>query len=426
MLAIAVVSLLIFLALGVPVSFAIAFSGFISIYFGSDIPMFMAVQQLVRGLNSFPLMAAPFFILAGEIMGGAKLSERIINFCRSVVGWLTGGLGMVSVLANMIFAGISGSGAATLSAIGGLTAPEMEKAGYKKPFVAALIAGAGALGPIIPPSNNMIIYAALTGYSVSKIFIGGVVPGIFIGICLMIWSCLHARKYHIDQGSGQFSIKQVWISFKEAFFALITPLIIVGGVIGGVFTATEAGVVACVYGLICGFFIYRTLTLKDLRKILRRAIDTTAMVMLIMGMASIYSYIFSIANVGGMISEFMLGISSNPTVIVAIIIGIMLVIGCFMETIAAMVVIVPIIYPLVLSLGVDPLMFGVLFSISTVIGALTPPVGLYLFLCIKLTEASFAEVAKQIMVPVAIVLLTMIIMLLWPSFVTWLPNLLMS
>jgi len=425
MLVLAVISLLLFLALGVPVSFGIAFSGLLAIFFGSDMPAFMTVQQMVRGLNSFPLMAAPFFILAGEIMGAAKLSERIINFCRSVVGWLTGGLGMVCVLANMIFAGISGSGAATLSAIGGLTAPELVKAGYKKPFVAALIAGAGSLGPIIPPSNNMIIYAALTGYSVGKIFIGGVVPGIFIGICLMVWSAFHARKYHIDQGSGSFSFGMVWTSFKKAFFALITPLIIVGGVISGVFTATEAGVVACVYGLLCGFCIYRTLTFNDLKKILRQATETTAMVMLIMGMASIYSYIFAIANVGQTISTFLLGISSDPTIIVSIIIGIMLIIGCFMETIAAMVVIIPIIYPLVVSLGVDPLMFGVLFSISTVIGALTPPVGLYLFLSVSLTEAPFTAVAKQILVPVLIVLASMIIMLLWSPFVTWLPNLLM-
>lgn len=426
MLLISGVFLLIFVVLGVPVSFAIGFSGLLAILLGSDIPGFMAVQQLVRGLNSITMMAGPLFILAGEILGGAKLSNRILNFCRSLVSWMTGGLGAVCVLANMIFAGISGSGAATMSAIGSLTAPELKKEGYDSSFIAALIAGGGALGPIIPPSVNMIVFASLTGFSVGKLFIGGIVPGIIIGICLIVMRNLYARKHKVDQGVGHFVLSDVWKSFKDAFFALITPIIIIGGVIGGVFTATESGIIACLYALFCGFFIYRTLKLRDLIPIFKRASESSAMLLMIMGIANIYAYIFALENVGTTIKTVMLSFSQDPNVVVAVIIFIMLVIGCFMETIAAMVVILPVVYPIVISLGVDPLQFGVLFSIATIVGGLTPPVGLYLFLSMNIADVSFKGAVKYMFPVVSIILVTMIIIMLFPQLVTFLPNLLIK
>lgn len=426
MLLISGVFLLIFVVLGVPVSFAIGFSGLLAILLGSDIPGFMAVQQLVRGLNSMTMMAGPLFILAGEILGGAKLSNRILDFCRSLVSWMTGGLGAVCVLANMIFAGISGSGAATMSAIGSLTAPELKKEGYESSFIAALIAGGGALGPIIPPSVNMIVFASLTGFSVGKLFIGGIVPGIIIGICLIIMCNLYARKHKVDQGTGSFVLLDVWKSFKDAFFALITPVIIIGGVIGGVFTATESGIIACLYSLFCGFFIYRTLKFRDLIQIFKRASESSAMLLMIMGIANIYAYIFALENVGDTIKTIMLSISQDPNVVVAVIILLMLIIGCFMETIAAMVVILPVVYPVVMGLGVDPLLFGVLFSIATIVGGLTPPVGLYLFLSMNIADVSFKDATKYMFPVVSIILVTMIIIMIFPQIVTFLPNLLIK
>ena len=426
MLIFAAVSLLLFLVIGVPVSFAIGLSGVLALMFCSDVPILMAVQQMVRGMNSFPMMAGPFFILAGEILGGARLSERIINFARSLVSWARGGLGYVCVVANMIFAGISGSGAATMSAIGSLTVPELDKAGYERPFVAALIAGSGSLGPIIPPSVNMIVYGSLTGYSIGKLFIGGLGPGILIGLFLMVFCYFYARKKNIDPPAARFDWRALWKSFKDAFFALVTPLIIIGGVITGIFTATEAGIIACLYGLICGFFFYKTLTIKDMVPIFRRAISSSAMLIVLMGIANIYSYIFAKEAVGDSIKEFLLGVSSDPTVIVLLVIGIMLVIGCFMETVAAMVVILPVIYPIVMSLGVDPLVFGVLFSISTVVGGLTPPVGLYLFLSMNMTKAPFKSVIRYMYPVVGIVLLVMILILIFPAIATFMPDLLMG
>jgi len=426
MLTIAIIGLLVFLALGVPVSFAIGLGGLLAILFGSNLPGFMAVQQMIRGMNSFALMAGPLFILAGEIMGAANLSKLILDFCRSVISWTKGGLGMVSVMANMIFAGISGSGAATMSAIGSLTVPELKKSGYHRSFVASLIAGSGALGPIIPPSTNMIVYASLTGFSTGKLFIGGIVPGIIIGLCLMGMCYWYASKYKVDLGTGTFDIRLVWKTFKKAFFALIMPFIIIGGVTSGFFTATESGIIACLYGLVCGFFIYRTLQLKDLYTIFKRATASSAMLMMLMGMANIYSYIFARENLAGYIKDLMTSISTNPTVVVLIIIGIMLVIGCFMETLAATAVILPIVYPIIINLGVDPLMFGVLFSIATVVGALTPPVGLYLFMSMNIAEATFQEAIRYSTPVILFILITMVLILIFPQLVTFLPNLLMG
>lgn len=426
MVTIAVVSLIIMLIIGVPVCFAIGLSGLLALVIGGGEGAFMAVQQAVRGMNSFSLMAGPLFILAGEILGGAKLSQRILDFCRALIAWLRGGMGMVSVVANMIFAGISGSGAATMTAVGTLTVPELKKTGYSNSFISALIAGSGALGPIIPPSTNMIVVASLTGYSIGKIFIGGLIPGIIIGLCLMGMCFLYARRHGIDGGEGKFEIKTLGRAFKDAFFALLTPIIIIGGVVTGIFTATESGIVACIYGLFCGFVVYRTLRIRDLADIFKRAASSSAMLMMLMGISSIYSYIIAKENLSQTIEDFMLSVSENPTVVVLIIIGIMLIIGCFMETLAATAVILPIVYPIVLDLGFDPLLFCVLFSIATVIGALTPPVGLYLFVSMNIVGTAFKEAIRYTTPVVLIILAVMVLMLVYPPLVTALPNMMIG
>jgi C4-dicarboxylate transporter DctM subunit len=426
MMTIAIISLLIFLILGVPVCFAIGLSGILALIFGSEVPTFMAVQQTVRGMNSFPMMAGPFFILAGEILGAATLSARIFDFCRSIVSWLKGGYGFVCVTASIIFAGISGSGAASMNAVGRLSMPVLKKAGYKPPFIAAVVAGCGAIDPIIPPSVTMVVYGSLTGFSIGKLFIGGILPGLIIALLLMLMCFVYAVKHDVDDRLGKFDIKNCLRKFCGAFFALLAPIIIIGGVIGGVFTATEAGVVACVYSLACGLFIYRTIGIGDIIPILKRASASSAMLLMLMGISNIYSYIFARENVGATIANFLLSISANPTVIVAAIMGVMIVVGCFVETVAAMVIILPMIYPVVTSLGVDLLNFGVLFSISTVIGGLTPPVGLYLFLSMDITKSSFVEVIPYMYVVVGILLFVMVLMLFFPSISTFLPNLLMS
>lgn len=425
MLTIAIVAMAIFLILGVPVSFAIGLSGLMGVLLGGNAPVFQILQQLVRGINSFPLMAVPFFVLAGEILGGAQLSSRIIDFCRTLVSWMKGGLGIVCVLANMIFAGITGSGAAAISAIGGITAPEMEKAGYDRSFIASLVGGAGALGPIIPPSVNMIVFGSLTGVSVGRMFMGGVVPGLVIGAGLMILCTRYAQKYKVDLGGGTFDPRLCWQVFKKSFFALVAPVIMIGGVIGGVFTATEAGVVSCIYGLICGFFIYRTLKLKDLIPVFRRATESTAMIMMLLATGSIYGYIFAVEQVGQKMSAWLISVSETPLVILAIIVGVVLIAGCFLEMTAVTVVMVPIIFPVIQSLGIDVVHFGVLFVVACIVGGITPPVGLYLFMAMDVTKAPFNEAIRYTIPVVAILTATVLLIMFVPGVATLIPNLVM-
>lgn len=426
MIQIAVLFLLLFMCLGVPVAFAIGFSGVLALLLGSNIPLFTAVQMMVKGINSWSLMACPLFILAGGIMGEAKLSDRIVSFCGELVSWMRGGIGCVCVIANMIFAALTGSGAASISAIGGLVTPELKKAGYKPGFIAALIAGAGALGPIIPPSMNMIVFGSITGVSTGKLFVGGVIPGIIIGVFLIGMTVYAAKKWNVDGGTGDFSLKRLWVSFRKAIWALITPAIIIGGILGGVFTATEAGIVACIYGLICGLFIYRTVKIKDLPKMFRSATESTCMVMMIMGIAGVYSYIFAVENVGDSVATWLLSITTNKYVIQLLILLVMTLVGMFMETVAAMTVLLPVLYPVAMTVGIDPIAFGVWYSISTVLGGLTPPVGVYLFQSMGIVPAKFKEVVPY-MIPVALlVIFCMLLIIFIPGIASWLPNLAMK
>ena len=426
MIKIAVLFLLLFMCLGVPVAFAIGFSGVLALLLGSNIPLFTAVQMMVKGINSWSLMACPLFILAGGIMGEAKLSDRIVSFCGELVSWMRGGIGCVCVIANMIFAALTGSGAASISAIGGLVTPELKKAGYKPGFIAALIAGAGALGPIIPPSMNMIVFGSITGVSTGKLFVGGVIPGLIIGAFLIGMTVFAARKWNVDSGTGDFSLRRLWNSFKGAIWALITPAIIIGGILGGVFTATEAGVVACIYGLICGLCIYRTVRIRDLPRMFRSATESTCMVMMIMGIAGVYSYIFAVENVGNTVANWLLSITTNKYIIQLLILVVMTLVGMFMETVAAMTVLLPVLFPVAMSVGVDPIAFGVWYSISTVLGGLTPPVGVYLFQSMGIVPAKFKEVVP-FMIPVAIlVIVCMILIIFVPGIASWLPNLAMK
>ena len=425
MIPIVVISLIVMIILGVPICFAVGLSGFLAIYFGSNLDLYIVVQRFISGINSFSLMAVPLFILGGAIMDKAGISKRIVGFAASVFSWLRGGLSICCVAANMIFAGISGSGAAAVSAIGGITAPAMKEKGYKPGFVAALIGGAGALGPIIPPSVDMIVFASITGLSVGRMFMGGMVPGLFIGICLMTFCYIYARVNNIDYG-GKFMVSEVLASLKESIWALIMPFIVIGGVITGVFTATEAGVIACIYGIFVGAFVYKELKWKDVIPLFKKATENTCQVMMIIGASTIYGYIFSLANVGDAICNFILSLTDSTTMIMLLTAGFMLFIGCFMESLAAMPVILPIVYPLLQGMGADMTQFGVMFCMCTILGGLTPPVGVYLFLSMSIAKAKIQEVVPYLLVVVGIILTTILIAAFVPGFTTFLPNLLMG
>lgn len=414
MIQITIIALIVCLLFGIPIAFSIGIAGTVGLYFGSNVPMFMVIKQFFEGINSFSYMAIPLFILAGAIMGKGGISKRIVNFASALLSWLRGGTAITSVGASMIFASVSGSGAATISAIGGITVPEMLKKGYDRGFVAAMSAGAGSLGPVIPPSVDMIVFGCITGMSIARMFIGGIIPGFIIGLALMIYCYIFAKRRNIDYG-GKFRGAVVWKAFKESIWALLMPIIIIGGVMGGIFTATEAGAVACVYGLIVSAFVYKSMSFKDFINVLRSATVNVAMVMMIIGMSSLFSYILAKENVGQSIVEFMLSITTNPTGLFFLVIGFMVVIGCFMESLAALPIILPIIYPMFASMGVNLNQLGVVFALSTVLGGLTPPVGIYLFLSMNLTGSRMKQtVFPHMLIVIGIILAVIVLCILLP------------
>lgn len=422
MLAIAVISLFALMILGVPITFSLLGSGFLAVALTGQLPLYINCQRFVSGINSFSLMAIPLFIVAGAIMNQGGLSGRIVRFCSSLLSWVRGGLGCVCVAANMIFGGVSGSGTAAISAIGSITAPAMMKAGYKRNFVGAMIAGAGSTAPIIPPSNNMIVFASITGLSISKMFMGGFVPGITIGLILMIICYFYAKKHDIDYG-GKFVPREVFASLRDCIWALIMPVIIIGGVTCGFCTATEAGAVACVYGLVVGKFVYKELNFKGFTEVLKSATISNGQVLSLYAASTMFGYIFSVENLGSTFEAWMLSVTDNTTVIMLMVAAVMLVIGCFMEPVAAMPVILPIVYPLLESMGCNMVQFGIMFCMCTIIGGLTPPVGSYLFITCTVVKEKVTNIIPWMMVMVAVDLFVTLIVLFWEPFSTFLPSL---
>ncbi len=426
MLTVALIGLIIFLIIGVPVSFSLMLSGIIAALVVGDMPLYLVARNIVSGLDSFPLMAAPFFILAGDLMSHGGMSQKIVRFARSLIGHVSGGTAVTTVVSSMIFAGISGSAAAGAAAIGTLVTPDMVDEGYERGFIAPLIACAGAIGPIIPPSLNMIVYASVTGDSIGKMFMGGIGPGVLIGGGLMLYSIWYAKKMRIPKSSwtgfGPYS-KAVLTELKEAVWALIAPIIIVGGILAGIFTATEAGIVACVYSILCGFLIYKTLTWKGIARALSKTVCICGMIMLIMAAARIYGYIFAVEGVGAALSDLLLSFSTNPYILLFIIFCMMIVLGFFLEMLAVLVVMIPAVYPLLSGLGLDPIHFGVLLCIASVYGSLTPPVGIQLFVTMAIVKVRMSQMLRHLYPMVIIMCIVVILAIFFPGIVTFLPGL---
>lgn len=424
MLIIACVSLLALMLLGVPITFSLMGAGFLAVLLGDgNLQMYMNCRGFISGVNSFTLMAIPFFMISGAIMNQGGLSKRIIDFCSSLFSWLRGGVGIVCVAANMIFGAVSGSGTAAVAAIGSITAPDMEKMGYKKEFTGAMIAGAASTAPIIPPSNTMIIFASITGLSITRMFLAGYTPGLAIGLILMVICHFYAKKHNIDYG-GKFDIKKVGKSFLNSFLALLMPLIIIVGITAGVCTPTEAGAIACVYGLIVGLFFYKDLNLKRILHVLFDAAEGTGQVLSLYAASTVFGYIFTVEGVGQVFQNWLMGISSGNSIIIMLLIGaFMLLIGCFMEPVAVMPVILPLVYPLLQSLGCNMVQFGLMFSMCTIIGGLTPPVGSYLFVTVTVVKSSVVKLIPWMLVMIAVDLLVVMLVTLFPGFCTWLPDL---
>jgi C4-dicarboxylate transporter DctM subunit len=414
-----------FSLIGMPIAFSIGLAGAFTFIFFSDIPSFVIAQKMIGGIDSFPLLAAPYFILAGMCMESGGISKRLVQFSNCLVGSIRGGLSQVAIVAGIIFAGISGSGVADASAIGSVLIPPMIQRNYKPGFAAALIAASGSIGMIIPPSLLMIVYGSLTGISIGELFLGGIIPGLLIGAGLMVVAYLYAVNagYEVDES---YSLKDLWASFKSAFWALLTPVIIVGGIVSGVFTATEAGAVASIYAFVISFFIYKELRLKDLKNVIIKAAIITASVLIILSYASIFGYIMAVEHIPKLVQDFLLSFSTNRYVILFLILGFLVILGCFVETLASMIILVPILVPIGASLQFDSIQFGVLMIIALNLGGITPPLGILLLLTTGLAETTLSQSSKYIFVFVLVFIIVMALLSYIPSLATFIPNLLLN
>jgi len=385
------------LILGFPIWAVMATSSFVAIAFGSHIPSVVIVQRLFTAADSFPLLAIPLFMVAGNLMGAGGISNRLINLCKALVGHLTGGLSMVAVLATMMFASVSGSGPATVAAIGGIMIPAMIAAGYDKGYSAALLSVAGAIGIIFPPSIAKVNFGITGNVSISALFAAGFGPGLLVGFSLMVVCYITAKKNGYGKDTGAvFSWKEVWKAFREAFFALIMPIIILGGIYGGVFTPTEAAAVSVAYGFVIGVFVYRELAIKDIPTVLMAAGRSTAMVMMLVATASGFGWIMTAERIPDAIARFILSLSDSPIIIMLIINIFLLIIGCFMEVLASIIILTPILLPIAVEIGVNPVHFGIIMIVNLAISLSTPPLGVNLFVACGIAGISMEQILKRI------------------------------
>ncbi|MEK6266893.1 MAG: TRAP transporter large permease, partial [Clostridium sp.] len=389
---------------------------------GSVAPAIIS-QSIVRGIDSFPLMAIPFFMLAGEIMNVGGISKRIVYFSNALVGHVTGGLGYVAVVASMLFAGVSGSAVADTSAIGSILLPIMDKEGYDKVKSTALVVSSGCIGPIIPPSIPMILFGVIGGVSIVKLFLGGIVPGVLIGIGLMVIWYFHAKKYKYKSNKKQ-SLKSVIKSAKEAFWALILPIIILGGIIFGIYTPTEAAVIAVVYSFVISTFVYKEFKPHHWLDVLISAGKTTAVVMLVCGTATAAGYLITTAQIPKLLSNTILALANNNVVIVMLLINVLLLaVGCVMDLTPALLILGPILLPIALSYGLDPVYFGVVMTVNLCIGLITPPVGTVLYVGCGLSKLSMAELTKPILGFVGVMMAVLLLITYVPGLIMFIPNL---
>ena len=417
------VSLIILFALGVPIAIAMGLASAIALIYEGTTPLVVLVQRSFTSVDSFPLMAIPFFILAGTLMEFGGISKRLINFANALTGHFAGGLAIVTVVTSMFFAAISGSSAATTAALGSILIPAMISRGYKRNFAGSVQAVSGELGVIIPPSIPLILYGVAAGVSIGDLFMAGMIPGILIGLSLIFTIYILAKKYKFPREEKKTGA-EIMIAFKEAFFALLMPVIILGGIYGGIFTPTEAAGVAVAYAFLVGVFIYREIKLTKLVKIFSESAITTAIVMFIIASAGLFGWILTMENVPRDVAQFITGISDNPLVFLLLINVFLLIVGMFMETNASIIILTPLLVPVALQLGIDPVHFGIIMIVNLALGMCTPPLGINLFISAQIANIRLEQIARG-MLPFYLVLLLVLLLITYvPQISLFLPNLL--
>jgi TRAP-type C4-dicarboxylate transport system permease large subunit len=454
------------MASGVPIAIAMCIASLLYILATGLIPPLTIVHRMVGGVDSFPLLAVPFFILAGNLMNSAGITNRIYDYALALVGWLKGGLGHVNVVGSVIFAGMSGTAIADAGGLGTIEIKAMQDHGYPTEFAVGITAASATLGPIIPPSLPMVIYGVQANTSIGKLFAGGFIPGAVMAIFMMVMVgyYAHVRKYGADiafswsrmghafietgaivvvsvvlyflwadesyGGLVRFGLPMLAVMvadklFKfDAFMALLTPIILIGGMASGLFTPTEAAVAAVAWALFLGFVWYRTLNFRMLIKISMETIETTATVLFIVASASIFAWVLTTTQITDAIAAWVLSISSSPWVFLLLANIFLLFVGCFMETIAAITILVPVFMPIIAKLGIDPVHFGLIMVLNLMIGLLTPPVGMVLFILQKVSKLSFEQTVKAVLPWLWPLLATLVLITYVPQLVLWLPGIL--
>lgn len=410
--------------LGMPIAFSMGAICFAFFWIDGG-PMTSMPQRMFAALDSFPLLAVPAFILAGEVMNSGGLTRRIVEFSRVLIGHIAGGLAHVSVLANMIVSGISGSALAEAAGVGSVMIDAMKKQGFPAAFAGALNAAASTIGPLIPPSIPLVIYAVMTSQSAGKLLLAGFAPGFLVAIALMIYAYFVSKKRGFPV-SERATLPELWHATRSAFPALFTPIIIIWGIVGGVFTPTEAAAATVVYALFVSLFVYKDMRWRDLSGVFRKSAKTTAVVGFIIATANLVSYVLTRERVPQMLSEALLSVSDERWVILLLINILLLVLGCFMEGLAIMLLTVPVLLPLVMQLGVDPVHFGVIVVMNLMIGLITPPFGMALFVVAKVGTIPIQDLARTTWPFVVALIGVLLICTYWPWIVMLVPNLLLG
>ncbi len=415
---------LILLLVGLPVFFALlAAPGVLLWLNGQERDMALLYRNVYNGMDSFPLMAIPFFMLAGELMNRGGITARLVEFAQAMMGHLRGGLAHVNVLSSMLFAGLSGSAVADTSAIGSMLIPAMEKQGYTRKFSAAITAASSVIGPIIPPSGIMIIYAYVMGESVAALFLAGIVPGIMVGGGLMLMISWMADKYDFPVATRRYSWPERGRASLKAFFPLMTPVIILGGILGGVFTPTEAAAVAVGYAIFIGLFVMKTLRLGDLPDVLSRAAMTSAVVLLLVGAAMAFKTVVSLSHAPEMLAEMILSISDNPLILLFLINLLLFIVGMFLDAGPAIIILGPILGPIFVSMGVDPVHFAIIMSVNLTVGLATPPMGLVLFVASSVSGERVENIARAIIPFLLVEIATIFLVTYIPAISMTIPRL---
>jgi TRAP-type transport system large permease protein len=417
MISVFVGSLLGAMAIGMPIAFALLISSVVLMYFLGNFDSQIIAQNLISGADNFPLMAIPFFMLAGELMNQGGLSRRIVEMAMTLVGHIRGGLGYVAIIAALLFASISGSAVADTAALGSVLIPIMAKAGYNVNRASGLIATGGIIAPVLPPSIGFIIFGVASGVSITKLFMAGIMPGILMGLGLMItWSIVARKDKVIVQPRA--SAKEMFAALRQGIWALFLPIIIIAGLKFGVFTPTEAAVVAAVYALIVGLFVYRELKVKDLYHVFVQSSKMTSVVMFLVAAALVSSWLITVANLPGMVIGMLEPFMDNPLLLLIMINLLVILIGTAMDMTPTILILTPVLMPVVQAAGIDPVYFGVLFILNNAIGLLTPPVGTVLNVMCGVSKISMEDLMKGIWPFLLIEVIILILLILFPSLVT--------